>query len=106
MAPLVLSNYNFTLEHLFRKSPSPPPSVLDIPTNKVDLFHLFKWLSGLNLKTKTEKIAEILAINNGNITHFRKAQAILRGWFIKKLSIYFNPQCSKKTISLVIALFL
>jgi len=47
------------------------------------------------LETKTEKIAEMLVIDNGYITYFGKVQAILRGWVIKKLSIYSNPQCSK-----------
>jgi hypothetical protein len=37
----------------------------------------------------------MLAINNGYITYFGKVQAILRGWFIEQLLIYFNPQCSK-----------
>jgi hypothetical protein len=53
------------------------PGTSRIILNKVGLFHLFKWLLGLILETKTEKIAEMLAINNGNITHFGKARAIL-----------------------------
>jgi hypothetical protein len=57
--------------------PRPQDGVFRCGLNKVGLFHLFKWLLGLILETKTEKIAEMLAINNGNITHFGKARAIL-----------------------------
>ena len=69
-------------------------SFFQIPPVKRPIWN-FHLLLGLILETKTEKIAEMLVIDNGYITYFGKVQAILRGWVIKKLSIYSNPQCSK-----------